>query len=112
MRKTTLARALFDRCEYLNYNIVADRRIIASQTWSRDTDLVILDKLDKRKKWKNLLKGFIDETGGKPPLLVTGSARLEVFRKAGDALTGRTFAYHLHPINPCEAFAIDPKKNS
>ena len=108
--KTTLARSLFDRCEYLNYDIVADRRIITSQTWSRDTDLVILDELHKHKKWKNLLKGVIDETGGKPPLLVTGSARLEVFRKAGDALTGRTFAYHLHPIDPCEAFAIDPKK--
>jgi predicted AAA+ superfamily ATPase len=110
--KTTLARSLFDRCEYLNYDIVADRRIITSQTWSRDTDLVILDELHKHKKWKNLLKGVIDETGRKPPLLVTGSARLEVFRKAGDALTGRTFAYHLHPIDPCEAFAIDPKKTA
>lgn len=110
--KTTLARSLFSTCEYLNYDIVADRRIIASQSWNRDTDLVILDELHKHKKWKNLLKGVIDETRGKPPLLVTGSARLEVFRKAGDALTGRTFAYHLHPIDPHEAYAIDPEKTA
>lgn len=40
---------------------------------------------------------------------MTGSARLEVFRKAGDALTGRTFAYHLHPIDVAEACKINPK---
>ena len=45
--KTTLARSLFSTCEYLNYDIVADRRIIASQSWNRDTDLVILDELHK-----------------------------------------------------------------
>jgi predicted AAA+ superfamily ATPase len=110
--KTTLARSLFNKCEYLNYDIVTDRRFITSQSWNRDTELVILDELHKHKKWKNLLKGVIDETKGNPPLLVTGSAQLEVFRKAGDALTGRTFAYHLHPIDPQEAYAIEPEKEA
>ena len=108
--KTTLARSLFSNCEYLNYDIVADRRIITSNSWNRDTQLVILDELHKDRKWKNILKGVIDEARGTPSLLVTGSARLEVFRKAGDALTGRTFSYHLHPIDPQEAYAIEPEK--
>lgn len=110
--KTTLARSLFQDCEYLNYDVVEDRRIITSQAWRRDTQLVILDELHKHRKWKNLLKGVIDEAGGHPPLLVTGSAQLEVFRKAGDALTGRTFSYHLHPIDPQEAYAIEPEKTA
>jgi predicted AAA+ superfamily ATPase len=110
--KTTLARSLFPQCEYLNYDIVSDRRIIISQSWNRDTPLVILDELHKNKKWKNLLKGAIDQSEGKPPLLVTGSAQLEVFRKAGDALTGRTFAYHLHPIDPHEAHSIEPNRSA
>ena len=110
--KTTLARSLFGQSEYLNYDIVSDRRVIMSQSWNRDTPLVILDELHKYKKWKNLLKGVIDQSGGAPPLLVTGSARLEVFRKAGDALTGRTFAYHLHPIDPKEACSIHPGRTA
>ena len=110
--KTTLARSLVPRSEYLNYDIVSDRKVIMSQSWNRDTPLVILDELHKHKKWKNLLKGVIDESRGKPPLLVTGSARLEVFRKAGDALTGRTFSYHLHPIDPKEAYSIQPERSA
>lgn len=107
-----MARSLFAESEYLNYDIVGDRRVIMSQSWNRDTPLVILDGLHTYKKWKNLLKGVIDESGGRPPLLVTGSARLEVFRKAGDALTGRTFSYHLHPIDPQKAFSIQPERTA
>lgn len=110
--KTTLARSLFSQCEYLNYDIVSDRRIIVSQTWRNDTPLVVLDELHKHKKWKNLLKGAIDRSLGTPPLLVTGSAQLEVFRKAGDALTGRTFSYHLHPIDPQEACQMLPNTSA
>jgi predicted AAA+ superfamily ATPase len=110
--KTTLARSLFPQCEYLNYDVVSDRRIIVSQTWRNDTPLVVLDELHKHKKWKNLLKGAIDQSRGKPPILVTGSAQLEVFRKAGDALTGRTFSYHLHPIDVKEACEMQPNTSA
>lgn len=108
--KTTLARTLASDCEYLNYDVVHDRRVILSRSWRRDAGLVVFDELHKERKWKNFLKGAIDESQGTPPLLVTGSARLEVFRKAGDALTGRTFSYRLHPIDPWEAQTIEPTK--
>jgi predicted AAA+ superfamily ATPase len=45
----------------------------------------------------------VDEFGNKPPVLVTGSARLDAFRRAGDALTGRTYFYRLHPIDVAES---------
>ena len=41
-------------------------------------------------------------------LLVTGSARLDAFRKAGDALTGRHFFYRLHPIDIAESKSFLP----
>jgi predicted AAA+ superfamily ATPase len=107
--KTTFARSLTADHEYLNYDIVADRKLIMSQAWSKNARVVVLDEIHKFKKWKNLLKGVIDEYQNTPALLVTGSARLEIFRKAGDALTGRTFSYHLHPIDIAEACALLPE---
>lgn len=59
----------------------------------------MLDELHKAPKWRNLLKGIIDEYGQHPPLLVTGSARLDALRRSGDALTGRTYFYRLHPVD-------------
>jgi len=65
-------------------------------------DLLVFDELHKMKKWKNYLKGVYDT---KPPhlqILVTGSARLETFRQAGDSLAGRFFAHRLMPFSLSE----------
>jgi uncharacterized protein len=102
--KTTLAKTLLDeRGQYLNWDIVKDRKIIRELAWPKDASLVVLDELHKAPKWKNLLKGVVDEFGNKPPVLVTGSARLDAFRKTGDALTGRHYVYRLHPIDVAES---------
>ena len=107
--KTTFAKALIaENGEYLNYDIVSERKVILAQGWRKDASIVVLDEVHKYRKWKNLLKGVIDQYQNQPPLLVTGSAKLEVFRKAGDALTGRTFAYHMHPIDIAEACSLLP----
>ena len=98
--KSTLAQAL---CEpqgvYLNWDIRSDRRIINQMLWPKDVPLVVLDELHKMRRWKNFLKGVIDEYHNRPSLLVTGSAQLDALRRQGDALTGRTFRYRLHPID-------------
>ena len=108
--KTTLARSLLDKDgEYLNWDIVKDRRIIRDIAWPKDASLVVLDELHKAPKWKNLLKGVADEFGNKPPVLVTGSARLDAFRKTGDALTGRHYFYRLHPIDVAESKRFLPE---
>src|SRR5258707_2399505 len=102
--KTTLAKTLLDvGGEYLNWDITKDRKVIREIAWPKDASLVVLDELHKAPKWKNLLKGVVDEFGNKPPLLVTGSARLDAFRRTGDALTGRHYFYRLHPIDPAES---------
>lgn len=108
--KTTLAKSLLDdRGEYLNWDITKDRKIIRELAWPKDASIVVLDELHKAPKWKNLLKGVVDEFGNKPPLLVTGSARLDAFRRTGDALTGRHYFYRLHPIDPSESKLFLPQ---
>ncbi len=83
---------------YLNYDATSDRRIIKAEEWNRDTKLVIFDELHKMKKWKSWIKGIYDTEGTSPSLLVTGSARLDTYRKGGESLAGRFFYYRLHPL--------------
>ena len=62
--KTTLAKSLLDaRGQYLNWDITKDRRVIREIAWPKDASLVVLDELHKAPKWKNLLKGVVDEFG-------------------------------------------------
>lgn len=50
-------------------------------------------------KWKQWLKGVFDTEGVIPSLVVTGSARLDTYKKVGDSLAGRYFQYRLHPFD-------------
>ncbi len=65
--------------------------------------LLIFDEIHKDKKWKNRLKGFYDQYKDKCSILVTGSARLDFFKKSGDSLLGRFFSYRLHPFSVAES---------
>ncbi|MCP4578667.1 MAG: ATP-binding protein [Deltaproteobacteria bacterium] len=96
--KTTLSKQLTTSHAYLNFDASSDRRIIRSQEWDRDCELVIFDELHKMRKWKSWTKGVYDTEGISPSLLVTGSARLDTYRKGGDSLAGRFFYYRLHPL--------------
>jgi hypothetical protein len=108
--KTTLAKNLLGvKGEYLNWDIVRDRKIIRAIAWPKDASQVVLDELHKAPGWKNLLKGIVDEFGNQPPLLVTGSARLDALRRTGDALIGRHYFYRLHPIDVAESRAFLPQ---
>jgi len=49
-----------------------------------------------------LLKRFFDVYGDRTRLIVTGSARLGHFRRGGDSLMGRYFAYRMHPLSLAE----------
>lgn len=50
------------------------------------------------------MKGLYDKTKSKRRYLVTGSARLDLYRKGGDALTGR---YHFHQLHPLSLGEVD-----
>ena len=101
--KTTLAKTLYpERFEYFNMDSPAHRLLIQKQSWRRDCDLVIFDELHKIRKWKRWIKGIYDTEGVRPRLLVTGSSRLDIYRKGGDSLAGRFHAYRLHPFSVAE----------
>ena len=61
-----------------------------------------LDEIHKRTQWKDILKGYYDQFHGDFRFIITGSARLDLFRKTGDALIGRYFLFHLYPFSLTE----------
>lgn len=103
--KTTLAKSiapLFSSSVYLSYDHFKDREIILREGWLPSTELIILDEIHKMPEWKNYLKGLYDTKSPNQKILVTGSARLEVFKEAGDSLAGRYFLHRLLPLSPSE----------
>lgn len=77
--------------------------------------VAVLDELHKYRKWKTLLKGFFDTYGERAPLIVTGSSRLDIFRRGtvgraigGGRTPGQPFEYNLIE---CTAL-LTGKKNS
>jgi uncharacterized protein len=96
--KTTLSKQLTPSHVYLNYDSIPDRQIIGSREWNRNCKLVIFDELHKMKKWKSWIKGIYDTEAFPPSLLVTGSARLDTYKKGGESMAGRFFYYRLHPL--------------
>jgi hypothetical protein len=52
--------------------------------------------------WRNLLKGLYDARTAGQRILVTGSARLDFYRRGGDSLQGRYHLLRLHPLSVAE----------
>ena len=109
--KTTLSRSVYDAYDYINYDDSDDRAIVATKSWDRDKPLIIFDELHKMPEWKRFIKAVYDKEGVSPQLLVTGSARLDTFRKVGDSLAGRFLRYRLHPFDVKELVMRDPSVN-
>jgi hypothetical protein len=63
---------------------------------------VCFDEIHKMPKWKNILKGLFDTFERECRFIVTGSARLDWFRKSGDSLAGRFFLFRLNPVSLSE----------
>lgn len=61
--------------------------------------LLLLDEIHKYGRWRNLLKGIYDTERSRRRILVTGSARLDYYRKGGDSLAGRYRYFRLHPFS-------------
>ena len=107
--KTWLAQDIatsYSQTVYLNYDLIQDRRTMNKMEWSHTTELLILDELHKMPMWKNYLKGLYDTKTKSLRILVTGSARLEIFRRVGDSLAGRYFLHHLLPFSPAELHKV------
>ncbi len=104
--KTTLSHMLTTDYDYLNLDDSDHRDSVQEKSWDRSRNMVIFDELHKWKDWKSWLKGVYDTEGMPPSLLVTGSARLDTYRKVGDSLAGRFFQFRLHPLDLKEVHAV------
>ena len=112
--KTWLAKDIaqeFSSSVYLNYDQPLDREIIKAQSWLPTTKLLIFDELHKMSGWKNYLKGVYDTKPSSMQILVTGSARLDVYDQLGDSLAGRYFRHRLLPLSLAELTQVDEPIN-
>lgn len=100
--KTTLARHVLASSGpgiYLNWDNRNDRREIRAARWPAGKTLLVFDELHKWSAWKGWIKGEFDKHRDRLRFLVTGSARLDVYRRGGDSLQGRYHLYRLHPLS-------------
>lgn len=63
---------------------------------------LVFDELHKYARFKNFIKGFFDTYAETVRVIVTGSSRLDVYRRGADSLMGRYFPYHMHPLTVAE----------
>ena len=117
--KTTLAKRILKQYKtgaYYNWDEIKFRRLwtkdpsgiipLASQDNARP--LIVLDELHKAKSWKKNLKGVYDTLDIPCDILVTGSARLNIYRKGSDSLLGRYYHLRLHPFSMQEMLRRKP----
>jgi predicted AAA+ superfamily ATPase len=98
--KTFLAKEFISKNEqYLNWDKASDKKIILSDKIQVNLNLIIMDEVHKYKNWRSLVKGYFDKYFPKLNFIVTGSARLDYFRKGGDSLLGRYHYLRLHPLS-------------
>ncbi len=115
--KTTLSKMCVKDhpFQYLNWDYVEHRELILSGidkiyknfhtdilTTSSQIPIIILDEIHKYSDWKSFLKGHFDLLENACRLIVTGSAKLNVFRRGGDSMMGRYFLYRIHPLSVAE----------
>ena len=108
--KTTLAYQVQQRqnAEYYNWDNDEDRYMLRRNQLAADKRLWIFDELHKYNRWRNWLKGTYDQYHKKHRILVTGSAKLDVYSRGGDSLQGRYYMHHLHPFTFSELAGIRP----
>jgi len=130
--KTMLAERWLEkkRCMALYFNwddiatrkaYLADNRFFESSARSlgvRDP-WIVFDEIHKRNNWRDILKGVYDVFRDEFRFLITGSARLDLFRRSGDSLVGRYNLFHMMPLNireithrhPLSCFLQEPESN-
>jgi predicted AAA+ superfamily ATPase len=120
--KTTTCRNHAD--SYVNWDNIDDREQILNgpaklidqlglNRLSETTPVTLLDELHKYPRWKQFLKGLFDTYADQVNIMVTGSSRLDVYRRGGDSLMGRYFLYRMHPFSIAETLdkeLPDPKR--
>ncbi|MCU0241977.1 MAG: AAA family ATPase [Vicinamibacteria bacterium] len=116
--KTTFARGLLKSVgqgRYFNWDVMTDQRRLAKDPYFFEQDdrspkrpfLVVLDEIHKYPRWKRYLKGAFDRCHEDFGFLITGSGRLDLFKRGGDSLLGRYFSLPLFPLSVGEIVGSD-----
>jgi len=114
--KTTTCRN--HAAAYINWDNIDDRELILAgpaelvgrfglDRLSETTTTALFDELHKYPGWKQFLKGFFDTYSDRIRIIVTGSSRMDVYRRGGDSMMGRYFLYRMHPFSVAETFYTD-----
>lgn len=110
--KTTLARSLpGSAAGYLNWDVAEHREQILRGELPPGR-LWVFDEIHKYRRWRNYLKGLYDSRARGQRILVTGSARLDLYRFGGDSLQGRYHLLRLHPLSAAELLLKTPEQFS
>ncbi len=108
--KTTTGTAFDAGHLYFNWDNENDRRLflegpsaVAEKISVSQGRVIVFDEIHKYPLWRDFLKGFYDSYAkGRFSIVVTGSSRLDIYRKGADSLMGRYFLYHMHPLSVAE----------
>jgi len=105
--KTTFALTFLPKSSgkhpaYLNWDDISVRSGLLKGELPAGQKLLILDEIHKFSGWRGLVKGFYDTNRSELSFIITGSARLDYYKKGGDSLQGRYHYYRLHPFSMTE----------
>ena len=102
--KTTVAKSFLKEYNgrFYNWDDIEDKKLIMNSTLDFNKDLWVFDELHKYRNWRNWLKGKFDKYCPEKKILVSGSAKLDVYSRGGDSLQGRYFLHRLHPFTYAE----------
>ena len=114
--KTTTCRRHTDA--YCNWDNLDDREFVltgpanlaarfGANRLSETIPVALFDELHKFPRWKPFLKGIYDTYGERLRIIVTGSSRMDIYRRGGDSLMGRYFSYRMHPFSVAETVSCE-----
>jgi uncharacterized protein len=115
--KTTFAISLLGKdadtrhVAYLNWDYGPSSEKIRKTQLPSAQPVIVFDELHKFKHWKRWIKGVIDVEKGRRKIIVTGSARLDLYQKGGDSLFGRYRYVRLHPFSLRELGSKNPGRD-
>ncbi len=95
---------------YLNWDNPKVPSLLRAMKLPDNEPLLILDEIHKYARWRNLVKGIYDTEKSFRKIVVTGSARLDYYRKGGDSLANRYRYFRLHPLSLMELNPKDPNR--
>ncbi len=112
--KTTFMQEIiakgYPHTTYFNWDILDNKKTLLENPYffqsvdveGKGRPLVILDEIHKYRQWKNYLKGVYDKFHDRFSFAILGSGRLDITKRAGDAMTGRFLEMHLFPFTAAE----------